>query len=88
MHIARSTVLCYRKGIALGSPLSPIIGAFFLSELDEACAHLGCSTYGSWMILWCWPPPVATQESRQGGESGAGVPGISEISREDLYRAD
>ena len=30
-----------RKGIALGSPLSPIIGAFFLSELDEACAHLG-----------------------------------------------
>ena len=41
MHIARSTVLCCRKGIALGSPLSPIIGAFFLSELDEACAHLG-----------------------------------------------
>jgi hypothetical protein len=31
----------YRKGIALGSPLSPILGAFFLTELDEACEHLG-----------------------------------------------
>jgi hypothetical protein len=30
-----------RKGIALGSPLSPILGAFFLTELDEACEHLG-----------------------------------------------
>jgi RNA-directed DNA polymerase len=30
-----------RKGIALGSPLSPIIGAFFLTELDEACEQLG-----------------------------------------------
>jgi RNA-directed DNA polymerase len=31
----------YRKGIALGSPLSPIIGAFFLTELDEALEKLG-----------------------------------------------
>lgn len=31
----------YRKGIALGSPLSPIIGAFFLTELDEAFEKLG-----------------------------------------------
>ncbi len=29
------------KGIALGSPLSPIIGAFFLTELDEALEKLG-----------------------------------------------
>jgi RNA-directed DNA polymerase len=31
----------YRKGIALGSPLSPIIGAFFLTELDEVFEKLG-----------------------------------------------
>jgi RNA-directed DNA polymerase len=29
------------KGIALGSPLSPIIGAFFLKELDERMERLG-----------------------------------------------
>jgi len=31
----------YRKGIALGSPLSPILGAFFLTELDAALEQLG-----------------------------------------------
>jgi hypothetical protein len=31
----------YRKGIALGSPLSPILGAFFLTELDKAFEQLG-----------------------------------------------
>jgi hypothetical protein len=31
----------YRKGMALGSPLSPIIGAFFLTELNEAFEKLG-----------------------------------------------
>ncbi len=31
----------YRQGIALGSPLSPIIGAFFLTELDEELEKLG-----------------------------------------------
>jgi retron-type reverse transcriptase len=31
----------YRKGIALGSSLSPIIGAFFLTELDGAFEKLG-----------------------------------------------
>ena len=30
-----------RKGIALGSPLSPILGAFFLTELDAALEQLG-----------------------------------------------
>lgn len=33
-------VWAYRKGIALGSPLSPIIGAFFLSEVDAALEKL------------------------------------------------
>jgi RNA-directed DNA polymerase len=31
----------YNKGIALGSPLSPLIGAFFLTELDEALEKVG-----------------------------------------------
>ncbi len=31
----------HSKGIALGSPLSPIIGAFFLTELDEELEKLG-----------------------------------------------
>ncbi len=31
----------YSKGIALGSPLSPIIGAFFLKVLDERMERLG-----------------------------------------------
>jgi RNA-directed DNA polymerase len=31
----------HRQGIALGSPLSPILGAFFLTELDDALEHLG-----------------------------------------------
>jgi hypothetical protein len=31
----------HKKGIALGSPVSPIIGAFFLSELDAALEKLG-----------------------------------------------
>ncbi len=31
----------HSKGIALGSPLSPIIGAFFLTELDEKLEKLG-----------------------------------------------
>lgn len=31
----------HRQGIALGYPLSPIIGAFYLSELDEALHRLG-----------------------------------------------
>jgi RNA-directed DNA polymerase len=31
----------YKQGIALGCPLSPIIGAFFLSELDAALEHGG-----------------------------------------------
>jgi hypothetical protein len=34
----------HRQGIALGSSLSPILGAFFLTELDDALEHLGlCS---------------------------------------------
>jgi hypothetical protein len=36
----------YRKGIALGSPLSPILGAFFLTELDEACEDEACEHLG------------------------------------------
>jgi RNA-directed DNA polymerase len=31
----------HTKGIALGSPLSPIIGAFFLRELDDRLDRLG-----------------------------------------------
>ncbi len=31
----------HRKGIALGSPLSPVIGAFFLTELDTQLEKLG-----------------------------------------------
>lgn len=31
----------HRKGITLGSPLSPIMGAFFLAELDETLEKLG-----------------------------------------------
>lgn len=31
----------HRQGLALGSPLSPILGAFFLTEVDEALEHLG-----------------------------------------------
>ena len=30
-----------QQGIALGSPLSPLLGAFFLTELDDALEHLG-----------------------------------------------
>ena len=30
-----------RQGIALGSPLSPILGAFFLTEVDDALERLG-----------------------------------------------
>jgi hypothetical protein len=35
----------YRKGIALGSSLSPIMGAFFLHELDEELEKL------AWALL-------------------------------------
>jgi RNA-directed DNA polymerase len=31
----------HQKGIALGSPLSPILGAFFLTEVDDAMEQLG-----------------------------------------------
>ncbi len=31
----------HRKGISLGCPLSPMIGAFYLSELDEELERLG-----------------------------------------------
>jgi len=31
----------HTQGIALGSPLSPILGAFFLTEVDDALEHLG-----------------------------------------------
>src|SRR6266849_226915 len=31
----------HRQGIALGSPLRPILGAFFLTEVDEALERLG-----------------------------------------------
>ena len=31
----------HRQGIALGSPLSPILGAFFLKEVDDALERLG-----------------------------------------------
>ncbi len=31
----------HRKGITLGSPLSPVIGAFFLTELDEQLSATG-----------------------------------------------
>ena len=31
----------YKQGIALGSPLSPMLGAFFLTEVDDALEHLG-----------------------------------------------
>jgi hypothetical protein len=31
----------HKKGIALGSPLSPILGAFFLTEVDDAMGQLG-----------------------------------------------
>jgi RNA-directed DNA polymerase len=31
----------HRQGITLGSPLSPILGAFFLTEVDEALGCLG-----------------------------------------------
>ena len=31
----------YRQGIPLGSPLSPVLGAFYLYELDRACTRRG-----------------------------------------------
>jgi len=31
----------YPKGLPLGCPLSPVMGAFFLSELDARLEHLG-----------------------------------------------
>ena len=31
----------YERGISLGCPLSPLIGAFFLKELDERMVRLG-----------------------------------------------
>ena len=31
----------HRQGLALGSPLSPILGAFFLTEVDDALERLG-----------------------------------------------
>ena len=31
----------HTRGIPLGSPLSPILGAFFLNEVDEACEQRG-----------------------------------------------
>jgi hypothetical protein len=37
-------VLDYEKGISLGRPLSPLIGAFFLHALDAAAASSACST--------------------------------------------
>ncbi len=32
----------HRKGLSLGCPLSPVIGAFYLTELDEELERLGC----------------------------------------------
>ena len=31
----------YTQGLALGSPLSPLLGVFFLTEVDEALERLG-----------------------------------------------
>ena len=31
----------HRQGLALGSPLSPILGAFFLTEVDDVIGQLG-----------------------------------------------
>lgn len=32
----------HRQGMSLGGPLSPMIGAFYLAELDEGLERLGC----------------------------------------------
>ena len=38
-----------KQGISRGCPLSPLIGAFFLTELDRHFDRTGCSMRATWM---------------------------------------
>ncbi len=78
----------YEKGISLGCPLSPLIGAFFLKELDQRMARSGLF-YVRFMddILVLAPTRWKIRKAVKAVDRGAGVTGFGKAPGQDLHRA-
>jgi hypothetical protein len=80
----------YDKGISLGCPLSPLIGAFFLDDLDRRMARSGLF-YVRFIDDVLVLSPTRWKLRRAGGQGrqrGAGRPGPREAPGQDLHRPD
>jgi hypothetical protein len=77
----------HTQGIALGSPLSPILGAFFLTEVDDTLERLGLFSV-RYMddILVLAPTRWEAAPGGEGRQSGARLTAVGEASGQDVYR--
>ena len=75
------------QGIALGCPLSPLMGALYLKPLDERMARLGCfyvRYMHDWVVLA--PHPLEAAVGHPGGQSGDGEFAGAPAPRQDYHR--
>ncbi len=78
----------YEKGISLGCPLSPLMGAFFLHELDQRIAKSGLFYVRFMDDIVVLAPSRWKLRRAVGGQRCAGRATPRKAPRQDLHRQD